>query len=60
MLCASQFNIGELCNGSTTDSDSVCWGSNPYCPAKTKILSTLVDGIFVLYYSLFSTVDFGK
>ncbi len=25
--------IGELCNGSTTDSDSVCWGSNPYSPA---------------------------
>ena len=25
---------GELCNGSTTDSDSVCWGSNPYSPAK--------------------------
>ena len=27
---------GELCNGSTTDSDSVCWGSNPYSPAKRK------------------------
>ena len=27
--------IGEWCNGSTTDSDSVCWGSNPY-PAATK------------------------
>lgn len=26
-------NLGELCNGSTTDSDSVCWGSNPYSPA---------------------------
>ena len=26
-------NFGELCNGSTTDSDSVCWGSNPYSPA---------------------------
>ena len=28
--------IGELCNGSTTDSDSVCEGSNPSSPAKTK------------------------
>ena len=28
------FNKGELCNGSTADSDSVCWGSNPYSPAK--------------------------
>ena len=32
MLCC----IGELCNGSTTDSDSVCWGSNPYSPAKNS------------------------
>ncbi len=37
MLCKrAQLNIGELCNGSTTDSDSVCWGSNPYSPAKNK------------------------
>ncbi len=37
--CYNKFrfkNIGELCNGSTTDSDSVCWGSNPYSPGKTK------------------------
>src|SRR6185437_1659234 len=26
--------IGEWCNGSTTDSDSVCLGSNPGSPAK--------------------------
>ena len=32
----AKLNIGELCNGSTTDSDSVCWGSNPYSPARTK------------------------
>ena len=29
-------NFGELCNGSTTDSDSVCWGSNPYSPASRE------------------------
>ena len=29
-------NIAELCNGSTTDSDSVCWGSNPYSAAMIK------------------------
>ena len=29
-------DFGELCNGSTTDSDSVCWGSNPYSPATKK------------------------
>ncbi len=33
IICIAQLNIGELCNGSTTDSDSVCWGSNPYSPA---------------------------
>ena len=30
-------HIGELCKGSTTDSDSVCEGSNP-SPAATKTL----------------------
>ena len=25
-----------MCNGSTADSDSACWGSNPYSPAKRK------------------------
>ena len=32
----TQLNIAELCNGSTTDSDSVCWGSNPYSAAIIK------------------------
>ena len=31
-------NKAELCNGSTADSDSVCWGSNPYIPARKKHL----------------------
>ena len=26
--------LGDLCNGSTPDSDSVCGGSNPSSPAK--------------------------
>ena len=34
-----------LCNGSTTDSDSVCWGSNPYT-AETEKHPTL--GAFLL------------
>ena len=33
----AKLNIGELCNGSTTDSDSVCWGSNPYSPAIKRL-----------------------
>ena len=36
MLKYNAFSKGELCNGSTADSDSVCWGSNPYSPARTK------------------------
>lgn len=28
--------FAELCNGSTTDSDSVCLGSNPSSATKTK------------------------
>src|ERR1700749_3626677 len=29
--------FGEWCNGSTTDSDSVCLGSNPSSPAKISL-----------------------
>ena len=32
--------IGDLCNGSTPDSDSVCGGSNPSSPAKSNPLQT--------------------
>ena len=38
--------VGELCNGSTTDSDSVCWGSNPYSPASNP-RSLCFGGIFL-------------
>ena len=33
-------DFGELCNGSTTDSDSVCWGSNPYSTATAPKLDS--------------------
>ena len=33
-MISAQMNIAELCNGSTADSDSVCWGSNPYSAAR--------------------------
>ena len=46
-------NFGELCNGSTTDSDSVCWGSNPYSPAKNPVHASGRDFYFLLLtYSL--------
>ena len=38
--------IAELCNGSTADSDSVCWGSNPYSAAK-KTGTTRVVPVFL-------------
>ena len=41
-------SLAELCNGSTTDSDSVCWGSNPYSAAKKTDHDFMV--CFSLYY----------
>jgi hypothetical protein len=35
--------FGEWCNGSTTDSDSVCLGSNPSSPATIYKLSYIND-----------------
>ena len=46
-------NFGELCNGSTTYSDSVCWGSNPYSPAK-KSRSRKWAGFLLLTSYLFT------
>ena len=39
------FYIAGLCKGSTTDSDSVCLGSNPSSATK-KTLATFVAGVF--------------
>ena len=36
-LCYNDFVFAALCNGSTTDSDSVCLGSNPSAAAKLWI-----------------------
>ena len=41
-------NKAELCNGSTTDSDSVCWGSNPYPAAKNKNSPNRVSFLFLV------------
>ena len=49
-------NIAELCNGSTTDSDSVCWGSNPYSAAMQK--TVVPNGTAVLFMcDLFSLIQ---
>ena len=32
-VVSTRYNIEDLCNGSTPDSDSVCGGSNPSSPA---------------------------
>ena len=40
--------LGDLCNGSTPDSDSVCGGSNPSSPAKTgNVFKTLPVLLFI-------------
>ena len=36
-----------MCNGSTADSDSVCWGSNPYSPAIKTAFH--LEGHFLFY-----------
>ena len=40
--CQTKRLDGEWCNGSTTDSDSVCLGSNPSSPASNDRLKSLV------------------
>ena len=46
--------IARLCKGSTTDSDSVCWGSNPYSPANTS--EQIVPRLFYARILLFTAV----
>ena len=56
-------NIAGLCKGSTTDSDSVCLGSNPSPAAKNRqVRLVLVDFYLLpLHYSLELYVPiFGK
>ena len=57
-------SVAEWCNGSTTDSDSVCWGSNPYSPAKNPDCASNRDftfSLFTLHFSLkFTFGIFGK
>ena len=44
-----------LCNGSTTDSDSVCWGSNPYTAAKKETANFKRNLLFPFLFSLQKT-----
>ena len=39
--------IGLLCKGSTTDFDSVCLGSNPGNPTKTKKPQQIAEAFFM-------------
>ena len=50
--------IAELCNGSTTDSDSVCLGSNPSSAARKKRASHRLALFFQLYSPLASYMHF--
>jgi hypothetical protein len=51
--CEISYFGGEWCNGSTTDSDSVCLGSNPSSPAKS-------DAQTEFYFSVFFLRRFGR
>ena len=42
------FQIEDLCNGSTPDSDSVCGGSNPSSSAKKRLTAFAVGRFFAL------------
>ena len=46
-VCIIAMRLEEWCNGSTTDSDSVCWGSNPYSSANKKDIT--LCGVFFLF-----------
>lgn len=49
-------HIAELCNGSTTVSDSVCLGSNPSSAAKTRWFRSFGSiGFFVAILGIRST-----
>ena len=55
-VLAEQQDIAGLCKGSTTDSDSVCEGSNPSPAAMRKPRNQSVPGLFlcvrVLLYNI--------
>ena len=40
-VVSTRYNIEDLCNGSTPDSDSVCGGSNPSSSAKSTVVVRL-------------------
>ena len=46
LLCYNCCRIGDLCNGSTADSDSVCLGSSPRSPARKKTNSLVSWSFF--------------
>ena len=52
-----QKNIAELCKGSTTDSDSVCEGSNPSSATIVKPLETQVSGGFFNFSGNFEMLE---
>ncbi len=57
-------SVGELCNGSTYDSDSYCLGSNPSSPAKTKppemVVFVMCQGFESLFERLYISTKHPK
>ncbi len=56
LFCIIKKFVAGLCKGSTTDSDSVCLGSNPSPAAKRIVLSFQYDSFIVCYQSVLSLV----
>lgn len=48
-----QQNTAELCKGSTTDSDSVCEGSNPSSATIFEPLKSLISAVFLWFFELY-------
>ena len=45
-VVSTRYNIEDLCNGSTPDSDSVCGGSNPSSSARSTVVVQITVDFF--------------
>ena len=55
-VVSTRYNIEDLCNGSTPDSDSVCGGSNPSSPAKIGDLRKKVADFTYYFFTIHSSL----
>ena len=60
IMLEQKANIGDLCNGSTADSDSVCLGSSPRSPAKNPTRKSWIFSFVPLGTTSFAVVRFAN